>query len=87
MTNCRTLTLQRTGAELLFFVVRGQEDLAVLVEAVNQTFQRIGCGRTHRREDRRPLLKVKTKSNTGGWKLDCRMAETNRRRDWMRKRD
>jgi hypothetical protein len=25
-------------AELFFFVVRGQEDLAVLVEAVDQTF-------------------------------------------------
>jgi hypothetical protein len=47
-------------AELFFFVVRGLEDLAVLVETVclcvarrqvNQTFHGVGRGRTHRRED------------------------------------
>ena len=30
--------VEELGAELLFLVVRGQEDLAVLVEVVDQTF-------------------------------------------------
>ena len=34
-------------AELFFFVVAGKKDLATKVEAVNQTFDAVGCGRTH----------------------------------------
>lgn len=34
-------------SELFFIVVAGEEDLAVLVEAVNQTFDAVGHGRTH----------------------------------------
>jgi len=37
-------------AELFFFVVAGEEDLAVLVEAVNEAQKGVG-GRNHRRED------------------------------------
>jgi hypothetical protein len=47
----RTSSQQTGGAELLFFVVAGEEDLTVLVEAVDQTFDGVGRGRTHRRED------------------------------------
>ena len=52
--------LAELGAGLFFFVVAGQEDLAVLVKAVclcvarrqvNQTFDGVGRRRTHRRED------------------------------------
>jgi len=39
--------VEELGAELFFFVVRRQEDLAVLVEVVNQTFNRIRCTRAH----------------------------------------
>jgi hypothetical protein len=39
--------LTELGAELFFFVVRGLEDLAVLVEVVNQTFDGVGRGRSH----------------------------------------
>ena len=34
-------------AELFFFVVAGEEDLAVLVEVVNQTFDGVGRGHSH----------------------------------------
>ena len=39
--------LAELGAELLFFVVDGPEDLATKVEAVDQTFDSFGCGRSH----------------------------------------
>ena len=39
--------IEELGAELFFFVVGGLEDLAVLVEAVNQAFDGVGHGRTH----------------------------------------
>jgi hypothetical protein len=39
-----------TVAELLFFVVAGEEDLKVLVEAVYEAEKGV-WGRTHRRED------------------------------------
>jgi len=39
----------------------GEEDLAVLVEAVNQTFDGIGRGRSHRPEDSRGMCGVKSK--------------------------
>ena len=42
--------VEELGAELLFSVVAGEEDLAVLVEAVNEA-QKGVRGRTHRRED------------------------------------
>jgi hypothetical protein len=40
--SCRTGAVQELKAELFFFVVAGEEDLAVLVEAVNQTFDGVG---------------------------------------------
>jgi hypothetical protein len=42
--------IQQLKAELFLLVVAGKEDLAVLVELVNQTFDGVR-GRTHRRED------------------------------------
>jgi hypothetical protein len=36
--------IEELGAELFFFVVRGQEDLMVLAETVNQTFDGVGRG-------------------------------------------
>ena len=44
MTNCRTGAVQKLGAELFFLVVAGEEDLTVLVEAVNETQQGVGGG-------------------------------------------
>jgi hypothetical protein len=35
------------GMEVLFFVAAGDEDPAVLVEAVDQTFDGVGCGNSH----------------------------------------
>jgi hypothetical protein len=34
--------VEELGAELFFLVVAGEEDLAVLVEAVNQAFDGVG---------------------------------------------
>jgi hypothetical protein len=55
------VAVQKLKAELFFFVVAGEEDLAVLVEAVNQTFEGlpvrartqtgVGSWRSHRHED------------------------------------
>jgi len=39
--------IEELKAELFFFVVAGEEDLAVLVEAVDQTFDGVGRGRAH----------------------------------------
>jgi hypothetical protein len=39
--------IEELGAELFFLVVAGKEDLAVLVEAVNQTFDGVRCNRAH----------------------------------------
>ena len=39
--------IEELRAELLFFVVAGEEDLAVLVEAVNQPSDGVGRGRAH----------------------------------------
>ncbi len=41
------------------FAPSGQEDLAVTVEAVDQTFDGVRRGRTHRREDSRGTCGVK----------------------------
>jgi hypothetical protein len=41
---------EHLGTELLFFVVRGQKGLAVVVEAVYEAENGVGR-RTHRRED------------------------------------
>ena len=54
MTNCQTVAVRECSAELLFFVVAGEEDLATKVEAVNEAQQGVGeC--THRREDSESL--------------------------------
>jgi uncharacterized protein (UPF0218 family) len=50
MTNCQTGAIQKLGAELLFFVVAGEEDLMVLAETVYEAEKGVE-GRTHRRED------------------------------------
>jgi len=42
--------IEELGAELFFFVVGRQEDHAVLVEAVNQTFDGVGGGSHAARE-------------------------------------
>jgi len=44
---------------LFFFVVAGEEDLAVLVEVVDEA-QKGVRGRTHRREDSRDMSGVKS---------------------------
>ena len=51
--------VEELGAELFFLVVAGLEDLAVLVEAVNQTFDGVGDGRSHRCENISTLPAVK----------------------------
>jgi len=45
--NCQTVAVQELRAELFFLVVAGLEDLATGVEAVNQTFDGVGCRRAH----------------------------------------
>jgi hypothetical protein len=47
MTKRRTESVRDLGAELFFFAVAGEEDLAVLVEVVNRTFDGVGRGRSH----------------------------------------
>ena len=47
MPRCQTGAVQKLGAELFFFVVAGEENLAVLVEVVNQTFDGVGRGCGH----------------------------------------
>jgi hypothetical protein len=42
--------IEELGAELFFFVVRGQEDPMVFAETVYET-EKCVWGRTHRRED------------------------------------
>ena len=39
--------VEELDAELFFLVVAGEEDLAALVELVNQTFDSVGRGRCH----------------------------------------
>ena len=51
--------VEELGAELFFFVVAGLEDLAVLVEAVNQPFDGVGGRRSHTRENIQALPAVK----------------------------
>jgi len=53
-------SLVELKAELFFFVVAGEEDLAVLVEAVDEA-QKGVRGRTHRREDSESRWGVKSK--------------------------
>ena len=43
--------IEEFGSELFFLVVAGLEDPAVLVEMVEQAFDSVGHGRSHRRED------------------------------------
>jgi uncharacterized protein with von Willebrand factor type A (vWA) domain len=51
--------VEELKAELFLFVVSRQEDLAVLVEAFDQTFDGIGDGRSHRCENISTLPAVK----------------------------
>jgi len=53
--------IEELGAELFFLVVAGEEDLMALVEAVDQTFDGVGRGRTHWREDSGSVGGVKSK--------------------------
>ena len=52
--------VEELGAELFFFVVRGQEDPMVLAKTVYEAEKCVG-GRTHRREDSREMWGVKSK--------------------------
>ena len=83
MTNCQTGTVQRLGAELFFLVVAGQEDLAVLVEVVDQTFDGVGGGRAHcgKRIDIRRVKSSRRsqRSEARSQSAECRKRDEDRR--------
>ena len=57
--------MKEFDTELFFLVVAGAEDLAVLVEAIDQTFDGVGRGRSHRGSAYRALRQCQPTGREG----------------------